>query len=175
MRRLRLVELRGERAGARFELGAGFLEALRRRRPARRALDQGRVGGPGFGRALAEILGGLARLEQAALRRGQPLVGGALIVSSRAIDSRASSWRRSSASRSSSACRRSRAELLVLLVEAGRLVLGVLELRVVRHDRLFLLVVLGLQRRDRIRRLGNRGLERRGFCRRGAASVSRSA
>jgi hypothetical protein len=55
------------------------------------------------------------------------------------------------------------AELLVLQGEAARFVLGVLELRLLRHDRLFLLVVLGREGRDRIRRLDDRGIERRGF------------
>ena len=44
------------------------------------ALDERRVVGAGFGRPVAELLGGLARLEQAALGGGQPIVGRPLIV-----------------------------------------------------------------------------------------------
>ena len=82
-------------------------------------------------------------------------------ASSRAIDARASSWRRSSASRSSSAWRRSRASCSRLLREPRRLVGGALQLRLVADDRLFLLVMLGVQRGDRVRRLGDRALELR--------------
>ena len=76
----RLVAFGRERARPRFELGARFLEALHFGGQRGRAFDEGRVGGAGFGRALAEILGGLARFEQAALRGGQPIVGRPLIV-----------------------------------------------------------------------------------------------
>ena len=159
----RLVAFGRERARPRFELGARFLEPLHLGGQRGRALDEGRVGGAGFGRALAEILGGLARLEQAALRGGQPIVGRPLIVfqpgdrfarfALTPVDRLALLFGLPALA----------AELLVLQGEAGRLVLSVLQLRLLRHDRLFLLVVLGRQGRDRIRRLGDRRVERRGF------------
>ena len=49
-----------------------------------------------------------------------------------------------------------------------------LQLRFLRHDRLFLLVVLGRQRGDRVGRVGNRGVERRGFCAEGGEGLALS-
>ena len=77
----RLVALGRERARARFEFGAGFLEALHLGGQRRRAFDEApRESARASAARLAEILGGLARLEQAALRGGQPVVGRPLIV-----------------------------------------------------------------------------------------------
>ena len=66
----------GERDRALFELGAGFLEPQRLRAPAPPARSTSAAcAAPRLGRAAAQLLGRLARLEQPALRDGQPLVG----------------------------------------------------------------------------------------------------
>ena len=56
-------------------------------------------------------------------------------------------------------------ELLALLGQPRRFVRRVLQLRVVADDRLFLPVVLGVQRGDGVRRVGDRRLELRGLLR----------
>ena len=148
MRRARLVALGGEGHRARLELGAGFLEPLDLGGQRDGAFDERRVSGAGFGRALTELLGGLARLEQAALRRRQPFVGRPLIVFETrdrlarfvltAVDRLALLFGLPALA----------GELLALLGEAGRFVLGVLQLRLLGHDGFFLLVMLGRQRGD---------------------------
>ena len=79
-RRRVCVELGGERRGARSSSARGLLEPLHLGGERRRALDQRGVRGAGLGGAAAQVLGRLARLEQAPLRVGQPLVGRALLV-----------------------------------------------------------------------------------------------
>ena len=55
-------------------------------------------------------------------------------------------------------------ELLALLSASRAALVGrVLQLRLEADDRLFLLVMLGVERRDRLRRVRDRALERRGL------------
>ncbi len=107
---------------------------------------------PGFGGAAAQLLGRLARLEQPALRDGQPLVGLAL----RLVEPRDRRARFFLAAIERVALLFGLAllarELLGLLRQPRLLVGRVLQLRVVADDRLLLLVVLGVQRGDRVRR-----------------------
>jgi hypothetical protein len=159
----RFVALRAEGQRAGLEFGPGFDEPLDLGCQGDGAFDQGRVIGSGFGSAMAEIFGGLARLEQTALRRRQPVVGCPLLVFETrdrlarfdlaAVDGFALLLGLPAFTR----------ELLALLVETRRFVHGVLQLRVLRDDGLFLLVVLGCQCSDGVGRLGDGGVKGRGF------------
>ncbi len=154
-------QLGGERDGADFELCAGFLEARHFTGQTARAFDEAGVRGARFGRPLAEVLGGLARLEQAPLRRSQAVVGRLLVTfkprnrharfALTPVDGLALFLRLPALHR----------QLLELLRDARRFVAGLLQPRFVRDDRFFLLVMFGVERRDRVRRVRDRRLERR--------------
>ena len=171
---MRLIALGRQREGPSLELGPRFLEALDLGGQRGGPFDKGRMVGAGFGRASAEIFGGLARLEQAALRRGEPIVSRPLVVlqprdrfarfSLTAVDRLALVFGLPPFAR----------ELIAFLTETRRLVDGVLELRLLRDGGLLLFVVFGGKGGNRIRRLRDGGLERRGFTAR-RRSVSRSA
>ena len=153
-----------ERAGALLELGAPLLRgaALRRRAP-RRARPAPRA------RRRLRRRGGSARRPPrgprtgAAARRSAARRPAAARRSSRAIDARASSCRRRARRAplrpDGARARAARAFCASRVVFVG----GALQLRVVADDRLLLPVLLGVQRGDRARRLGDRGLERRGL------------
>src|SRR5438094_903423 len=155
----RFLELDRERRGARFDLRRCFLEPLHFGRQRAGPLDERRVRRSRFGRATAGIIDRLARFEQPPLRDGQPLVGEALIVfqprdrGSRffptPIERIALLFRLPSLAN----------QLRGALRKARLFVSGVLELRFVADDRLFVLVVLGVERRDGVRRLRDRGFE----------------
>ena len=106
--------------------------------------------GAGFGRAAAQVVGRLARLEQPALRRRSGARRPAAASSSR-LRNRRARFLLPPVERVALLLRLRRLarELLALLREPRLLVGRVLQLRVVADDRLFLLVVLGVQRRDR--------------------------
>ncbi len=74
------LEIGAERGKTLFQFDGRLLETPHLGRQRARALDQRRVRGARFGRAPAQVVGRLARLEQAALRDGQPLVGLPLLV-----------------------------------------------------------------------------------------------
>ena len=83
-------QLGRQRRGARFELAAGFLEPLRlRRRAPRRARPAPACAAPASAARRLSVLGRFARLEQPALRVGQPLVGRALLARRAARSTRA--------------------------------------------------------------------------------------
>ena len=155
----RFLELDRERRGARFDLRRCFLEPLHFGRQRAGPLDERRMRRSRFGRATAGIIDRLARFEQPPLRDGQPLVGEALIVfqprdrGSRffptPIERIALLFRLPSLAN----------QLRGALRKARLFVSGVLELRFVADDRLFVLVVLGVERRDGVRRLRDRGFE----------------
>jgi len=71
----RLVDIRGEDVRPLFHLRGGFFQAQDLGRQRARALDQSSVRRPRFGSPPAQLFGRLARLEQAALRDGQTVVG----------------------------------------------------------------------------------------------------
>ena len=121
--------------------------------------------GAGVRRAAAQFLGRLARLEQPPLRHRQPFVGLAL----RRVEA-------------GNRCARfflaaiERVALLLRLVLLARELFGllrqprllvgrVLQLSVVADDSLLLLVVLRIQRRNGVGRVGDRALEVGGFLR----------
>ncbi len=149
----RLVELRASAAARSSSSAPASSSRTHLDRQRARALDQRRVRRAGFGGAAAQILGRLARLEQPALGDGQPLVGLALrLVEPRdrrarlflaAIERVALFFRLMLLAR----------ELLGLLRQPRLLVGRVLQLRVVADDRLLLLVVLGVERGDRVGRV----------------------
>ena len=107
--------------------------------------------GAGVGGAAAQVVGGLARLEQAALRHGQALVRFSLLgveVRNRRACFILAPVERLALLLGLVLLAR---ELLRLLGEPHFLVGGVLQLRVVADHGLFLLVVLRVQGRNRLR------------------------
>ena len=164
-RRLASSELVDERGRSLFELGAGLFQARHLDRQRTGSLHERGVRRACFGRALAQVLGGLSCFEQPALCHGQPLVGLAL----RALqpsDRRArlglpAIERVSLLFRLVLLAR----QLLGLLREARLLVGRVLELRVESDNGLVLLVVLGVQCGDRIGGMSDGRLELRGLLR----------
>ena len=161
------IELGGQRRRARFELGRGLLEPLTsaasaaRARPAPRARRRPR---PRAGSSPARAL---ARLEQAALRGGQPLVGRALFAVERGDRRARFLLTASSASRSSSACRRSRASCSAFCSSRVSSSAERAAAAPRADDGLLLAVVLGVERGDGVRRLGDRALRTRPFRQRG--------
>ena len=148
----RRLELGGQRGRPRVELGRRFLEALDFGGETRGALDHRGVRGARFGGAPAQILGRLARFEQAPLRQRQPLVGQLLLVL-QADDRRArlvlTAIERLALLFGLMPLAR---ELFALQRETRRLVARVLQLRLEADDGLFLFVMLGVQRGDGVRR-----------------------
>ena len=161
----RCLELGGERRGALLELRARLPRGAGLRTPAPPARSTSA--------ACAAPASAARRLRSSAASRasnsrrcadGQPLVGRALLV----VEPRdrrarfllaAIERRRAPLPPGGARARAARAFCASRVCLVG----GVLQLRVVADDRLFLPVVLGVQRRDRVRRLRDRALELRGF------------
>src|SRR5260221_4727189 len=160
---MRLSALGRQRDGSGFELGPCFFEALDLGSQSGGPFDKRRMVGARFSGATAEILGGLARLEQAALRSSKPIVSRPLIVlqprnrfarfSLTAVDRLALIFGLPALA----------GKLLALLTETRCLIDGVLQLRLLPDDGFFLFMVLGCKGGNRVRRLRDGGLERRGF------------
>src|SRR5256885_6492014 len=136
-----LLQLRPKARRTQLQLGECLFEALHIGCEAGRALDKRRMRGTGVGRALAQLLRGLSRFEQAALRDGEALVGDTLSVFELrdrraslvlpAVEGFAFFFGLAALAR----------ELLALLNEARQLVGRVLNLRVVADHHLLLFMV----------------------------------
>ncbi len=145
-----LLELRDERACTLFELGAGLFQAHHLDGQGTGSFDERGVRRASFCRALAEVFGGLACFEQAALRHRQPLVGLSLRIlqpSDRRARLRLPAIERVSLFFRLVLLAR---QLLGLLREARLLIGRMLELRIESDNGLVLLVVLGVERGDRV-------------------------
>ena len=106
------------------------------------------MGGPGFRRALAQVLGRFTRAEQPVLRERKPFIARALFLFEPADGQPgfvlAAIQRFTLLHRLPMFAN----ELLALLGEPHRFVRRPLQLPLVTHDRLFLFVELGVQGRD---------------------------
>ena len=170
------VELGGERRGPLLELGRRLLEPLRlrprarrRARPARRARRRlRRRGGSDPRPPRAPRTAGAAPRSAARRPAAAPLRGAR---SRRALPPAADRARRALPRPDAARARAARASAPGAVCLVGR----VLQLRLVADDRLFLPVLLGVQRRDRVRRLRDRRPRAPAVSCAERASASRSA
>ncbi len=155
----RLGQLRGERGRAPFELARGFLEPLHFDAERRGAFDERGMGRAGVSRAAAQVVARLARLEQTTLRDGEPFVGAALVIFE-PPDRRARFFLPAIEAVALLAGLIALARQLLAFLRQARVFLGgALQLQVVADHGLLLLVVLGVERGDGVRRMRDRAFE----------------